>query len=182
MSPADAIQPDTRATAAEPSLPPAPIAAAPLETAPAPEPSLDAQALWLELERRDWTSLALVPAEPGATMPVALALSAVCAAQRSKLPLILPGEQATLAASAGILSQIRLARAAHNKGERLIIALGDLAQHPAGAAIARGADCAAICIRLHKTSLAAARAVIDLIGAERCAGYIVLEDKSAGTP
>lgn len=140
-----------------------------------PEPALDAQAIWFELERRDWTSLALVPATPGlSTMPAAIALSEVCVALEGRPLLILPGERADLGRLSQILEQLSFARVADAGRDRVVVPVGSLPESPPAVAIARAADCAVLCIELHKTTVADARRAIALVGAERWLGYLVL--------
>lgn len=140
------------------------------------EPPLDAQAVWLELSRRDWTSLALVPAGPGlSTMPAAIALSRVCAALQGRPLSIVSGENANLALLPGLLEQLSLARQGDTRRDRVLVPVGPVLDHPPSLAIARAADCAVLCVRLHETSLSAARRAIELVGAERFAGYVLLE-------
>ena len=148
------------------------VRANPLATA---EPPLDAQAIWFELSRRDWTSLALVPVGTGlSAMPAAIALSQVCAALQGPPLSILSGEEPDLALLSGLVEELSIVRVGDAGPERIVVPVASILDHPPAVAIARAADCAVLCIELHKTSIADARRAIALVGAERWLGYLVL--------
>lgn len=143
-----------------------------------PEPSLDAQALWFAVQRRGWSTLALVPAEAGcSTMPVAMALAEVIAAHRGRPPLVLPGESLDLAGSAALLAQLRMRAPGEAAHDPVLVPLGSFSDFPSGVAVARAVDAVLLCVELRRTRLRAAKEAIGAAGRDKLLGYVVLQKK-----
>ncbi len=139
------------------------------------EPPVDAQELWFAVHKGDWTSLAVLPAEPGCpTLPVARVLAEVTALHRGKPPLVLTGETLDLAGSANLVTQLRLHHATDPE-DTVLVPLGPLSAFPAGVAVARAADAALLVVELGRTHLRAAREAVELVGRDKFLGYVVLE-------
>src|SRR5262249_41129257 len=59
-------------------------------------------------------------------------------------------------------------------GERVLVVIESVLSHPSGVPVALAADAALLCVEMGKTSIAAARATGQIVGAQRFLGCITL--------
>lgn len=132
------------------------------------------QRLWLAVQARPWTSLALVPASTGAPahFPVLVAVilsrtgmvhlgSPIQVADATKVP---------LAQLTGFIEEVKRITAA---GERILVALPPASENPVTAAIAKAVDYALLCVLVEKMAWTEARRTVAEIGASRFLGSAI---------
>jgi hypothetical protein len=155
--------------AADSSAPPNSVEAAPPDTS---VPSPELQRLWFALERRGWTFLTIVPANPGA--PALEAATAILEAgapyaYSQKIHLqdatgVSPGDAVRLV----VTLRERIAR-----GERVVVVLDSLLTRPASLPLALAADGVLLSVALGETDFGAANKTIEYVGHERFLGSII---------
>ena len=59
-------------------------------------------------------------------------------------------------------------------GERLLVLIESVLSHPSGVPVALAADAALLCVEMERTSIAAARETVQIVGAQRFLGCITL--------
>ena len=59
-------------------------------------------------------------------------------------------------------------------GERVLVVIDSVLSHPSGVPVALAADAALLCVEMGKTSIAAARETLQIVGAQRFLGCITL--------
>lgn len=125
---------------------------------------------WFSLLQARWTSLVLVPAEPGlSTVEVARALAEVGRQyQFEPIQVIDAGEVAsgTLQGVLGTIEQF------NGSVARLLIAVSSPLSHDAAIPAARAADAAVLVVDVGQTPIATARRTIDCVGASHFLGAI----------
>jgi hypothetical protein len=142
-------------------------------------PTPQFQELWFALQRRPWASLVVVPADETssaawiaqsvAAVGTGLHGPAVRAVVAETLDFDSAAELATTLSSAGGTGP----RAAARSGQ-MIVAIGPVIAQPLAIAVARAADGALLCIEKGRTRMASARRTIELIGADRFIGCLML--------
>ena len=162
-----------RPMAADSSAPPSPADDTPPDSA---VPSPELQRLWFALERRAWSFLTVVPAQPGG--PALEAATAILEAgapyaYSQKIHLqdatgVSPGEAPRLV----IQLRERVAR-----GERVVVVLDSLLTHPASLPLALAADGVLLCVALGETEFGAARRTMEYVGPERFFGSVLFPRK-----
>jgi hypothetical protein len=134
------------------------------------------QKLWLSVQGRPWSSLALVPAADGAPDGFGLTVAAVLArigimhlgipiqvADGTTIPLI------HLAQFEAELSRLR------GQNERVLIALAPITENPITVPLAQAADAAVLCVMLDMMQSAEAKRTVDRIGLNRFVGSAIFE-------
>lgn len=155
--------------AADSSAPPSPADAAPPESS---VPSPELQRLWFALERRAWSFLTIVPAQPGGpALDAATAILEAGApyAYSQKVHLhdatgISPGDATRLVVEL---------RERVSRGERVVVVLDSLLTHPASLPLALAADGVLLCVALGETEFGAARKTMEYVGPERFVGSVI---------
>jgi len=155
--------------AADSSAPPSPADDTPPDSS---VPSPELQRLWFALERRAWSFLTVVPAQPGGpALDAATAILEAGApyAYSQKIHLqdatgVSPGEAPRLV----IQLRERVAR-----GERVVVVLDSLLTHPASLPLALAADGVLLCVALGETEFGAARKTMEYVGPERFFGSVL---------
>jgi len=157
--------------------------------APAAEPQLspvDAQRLWLEVHRRPWSSLVIVPADPG-TVAAGIATSLAKAGATLGDPELRVlnaegmGAEAirTVIADLKLIGELSGGAVSANTGNpwRVVITIDSVETNPLGVMLAQAADAALLCVRKGKTELAAVRKTVELIGRDLFIGSLVLSGR-----
>lgn len=148
-------------------LPPAPAGAA-------------LHSLWFAVQARPWNSLAVLPAGPGENaLSVANALFDVGALVSGGPMRMLDARTVSLANSASFIvnmSSLVSAPGERRTGgpQRVVVVLSSVLDEMAGVPIILSADAALLTLTLGKTSLDAARRTLELIGAQRVLGCILV--------
>lgn len=132
---------------------------------------LDLEIMWLSLVQRPWTSLVVVPTEPGLSPYLATA----ALAESGSLHELGMFETIT-SVGAGGHDGLRLARNLASRvaaGKRVVALVAPFSESMAGLPLAAAAQRALLLIR-YGSSMAAARSTIDLIGREKLLGAVAL--------
>ena len=141
-------------------------------------PPRSLQRLWFAIQRLEWSTLVVLPAGPEISAHAfggplhqvgALAMGdrlrlidATTVELRETAPLILD------------MASASPVRAAAPRNERVMVLLESVLSRPTGIPIALAADAAVLCVELGKTTLASARETIEIVGAQRFVGCVVL--------
>lgn len=132
------------------------------------------QRLWLSVQRRTWSSLALVPAGEGApvnfTVLVAVILSRTGMVHLGSPIQVADATQIPLPQLTQFLDEV--SRFARN-GERIVVALPPAAKSPVTVSIAQATDAALLCVMLDRMSSSAAKKTVAQIGASRFVGSAI---------
>jgi hypothetical protein len=134
------------------------------------------QKLWLSVQGRAWSSLALVPAAEGAPIGFGLSVAAVLA----RIGIMHLGVPIQVADGTGIplmhLAQFEaeLGRL-RTQNERVLIALSPVSENPITVPLAQAADAAVLCVLLEAMSSSEAKRTVDRIGATRFVGSAIFQ-------
>jgi hypothetical protein len=132
------------------------------------------QKLWLATQRRQWSSLAVVPANRSTdTLPVAEMLARIAWWYRGQPSCVFDLRDVSLRL---VEYQIAEVQAQIEGGSRVFIALRSIFDNPTAIPIGRQADAVILCTVLGRTDLRAAQKTIDQLGRERVLGSIVLRN------
>jgi hypothetical protein len=154
-----------------------------LRTPAAIEPWLGAtwQRLWLALQGRPWTALALLPASSGAPANFTLEI-ATTLARTGMIHLNCPihvadGGNVQLNNVAVFAEEVRRCR---DVGDRVFLALDPLSQNPVAETLAQAADCVLLCVLFERMAASETARTVSKVGKERFIGStIFLPDASA---
>jgi len=142
------------------------------------EPWRDAdwQNLWLALNARSWTSLAIVPGAVGGPPDLPLTVAVTLA----RIGLLHLGAQihvadATRFSLAHLEQFTEEVRRLNQDGELVIIALPTIKENPISVALARSASASVLCVLLGEMSSAETKRTVEQIGQSNFIGSIVLE-------
>jgi hypothetical protein len=150
------------------------------------EPQLtseDAQRLWIEVHRRQWSSLVLVPADPGGSAGgIATSLANAGAALGDPELRVVNAEGMGVEAIRGVIADLKLmadlstraVSATTGNPWRVVVTVESVLSNPLGIMLAQAADAALLCVRKRKTKLSAARKTVELIGRDLFIGSVVL--------
>jgi hypothetical protein len=151
------------------------------DVSPKPASDIDWQRLWFATRQSAWSSLAIIPSEPGVDV-VQIAESLVATGR-------LHGERAvSLLDATGVhlegVHQVTDALSTMTaRGEWVIVPVGPIAENPSAVPIVQATSAALLVVRLGESLLASARTAIETVGRERFLGSIVLDGRNApGTP
>jgi hypothetical protein len=143
-------------------------------------PDREIQELWFALARRQWRSLALVPAdEGGSAAAVATSLAEVGRRLRdAPVTFFVMADPLDYVSTSRILTAFESTQQggsalAMASGGRVIVAVQPVIVEPLGLAVAQSADAVVLCLELGRTRLAAARRTVELVGRERIAGCLL---------
>lgn len=132
------------------------------------------QRLWLAVQSRRWTSLALVPASAGAplhfTVIVAVILSRTGMVHLGSPIQVADATRVPLAQLTPFLEEIQRISLS---GERILVALPPAGENPVTAAIAKGTDAALLCVLLEKMAWSQAKKTVAEIGSSRFVGSAI---------
>jgi len=142
-------------------------------------PPVSLQHLWFTLQRQEWSSLVVMPAGPeSSALEVAQTLHELGKLTMGERLRLLDARGVPLSGTAAFIlemtgsSPVRPAQDA--RGERVLVVVDWVLAEPSGIPIALAADAVLLCVQLGKTTIASAREVIGLIGAQRFLGCITL--------
>lgn len=131
-----------------------------------------AEAVWVAAQRSSWSSLVIVPAEPGlGVVPLARALAAVGSAQRGEAVDGLDLRGVPLADSRAHVERL----ADRSRPYRRVALVDCPLESQAALLLATSADAAVLVVERERTTLEAAQSVIERVGAERFVGAVVIE-------
>lgn len=156
-----------------------PRAAAEPSTGDSRQPSISVQQLWFQVHQREWSSLVLVPADPGGSAAgVATNLARVGAMLGDAAPRVLNAERMDPAMIADLIADLSSQGPSATSGgsgqRRTVISIDSVLANPMGIGIAQAADAVLLCVRTRRTKLAQARRTVELIGSERFIGSVLL--------
>lgn len=154
------------------------IPALPITTALAlrPSPSTESwrthdwERLWLALQSRPWTALALVPAGRGSpkdfTLTVAMALARTGMVHLGQQIHVADGTNLSLRSNAQFIAQVRTTM----RSGPVILALAPTAENPVTVPLARSADYALLCAKIGEMRVSDAKKTIKDIGRQKFLG------------
>jgi hypothetical protein len=133
-------------------------------------PALDRelQELWLALSSQPWRSLVLVPADPAGSAARLAASLAAAGKELGDLSVTAVGDGALERGSALALVE------GDAPSSRVLVAVPPVLVEPRGVVLARRADAVVACVARGRTRLADARRTVELIGAERFLGCVLV--------
>lgn len=135
-------------------------------------PSSEVQRLWFAALRRDWASLAVLPAHPeGSAEAVAQALAKVARIHKDEGVKVISARGADLAATSRLIIDMTSHVA---QGGLCIVVLDSVLNNPAGIPLALAADAALLCVELGETDSDSAKRTVDLIGSSRFVGAVTM--------
>jgi hypothetical protein len=148
---------------------------APAEQGPwAGIPALGLQQLWFQLQRREWFSLALIPAdEETSALDFARPLYEVGRLALGERLRLIDAREVELSRTAELILDITGA-AATRSGERVLVTVQSVLSNPAGVPLALAADAALLCVELGKSSLGGVHQTVEIVGPARFIGCITL--------
>jgi hypothetical protein len=151
----------------EPRLTPVPLA---LEAPAEPIPN-ELLHLWTTLTQRErWSSLAVVPAQPGTSgLAVGRAIVSVGNQYRERPARLINAEGLRPGAASRMVRDIR---AYVERGEMILICIDSIITNPVGLEVALAAERALLCVPLGSTEFSAARLTLERIGKARCLGSV----------
>jgi hypothetical protein len=154
---------------------------APAETANWPGvPSLSMQQLWFAIQRLEWASLVIVPADGNSSaIDFGKPLYDVGHLAMGDRLRLLDARDVKLDKTAPLILDMTGASRPHaagpqQRGERVVVMIESVLAAPSAIPVALAADAAILCVELGKTSLAGARETIQILGSQRFVGCITL--------
>jgi hypothetical protein len=153
--------------------PAAETAAVEKRAAPAdPALSRAAESIWVAAQRSTWSSLALVPAEPGISVgPIAAALAAVGGAQRGEAVQYLDLRGVAFSDSRPAAETL----ADRTAPARLVAALDCPLESQAAQLLASAASLCVLVVAKDRTDLAQARRIVESLGRQRLLGAVIID-------
>ena len=155
--------------------------AAPVETANWPGvPSLSMQQLWFSIQRLEWSSLVIVPADGNSSaIDFGRPLHEMGKLAMGDRLRLLDAREVKLDKTAPLILDMAGANRPHPAGtqqwsERVLVMIESVLAAPSAIPVALAADAALLCVELGKTSIAGARETIQIIGAQRFVGCITI--------
>jgi hypothetical protein len=125
--------------------------------------------------REQWSSLVVVPAQPGASgLEVGRAIVSVGSQYREKPLRLIDAEGLPPGAALRLVRDIRSHVA---QGELVVACIDSVLTHPVGLEVALAAERALLCVTLGSTPFSAARHTLERIGQERFLGSVTLRPK-----
>lgn len=139
--------------------------------------SADWQRMWLSVWNQGWTSLAVLPAGPGAPPDFALTIAVTLARvgiSHLRVPIqVADGTQVQLSHIVPFMDEVR---SQQNRGELILIALPPVQESPASAPVAQAADNALLAVLLGSMSARDGKETIAAVGKERFIGSIAFNE------
>jgi hypothetical protein len=138
------------------------------------------QHLWLQLQQRNWRSLAIVPGAKGMdTLPTADSLAKIAWWYTGQPACVLDMRDLTLRL---LEHQIRDLAAQLQGGERVLIALRAIDENPTCIPLAMAADAAILCIELGSTDVRSAQRTLSAVGRAKFLGAVLVPRATAKGP
>jgi len=142
-------------------------------------PSLPLQQLWFSLQRREWSTLVAVPGDrDSSVMEFGRPLYDVGRLAMGEKLRLIDARDVKLTRTAALI--LEMTGGGSNRGpgsqggDRVLVLIESVLSHPSGVPVALAADAALLCVELGKTSIAAARETVRIVGAHRFLGCITL--------
>jgi hypothetical protein len=132
--------------------------------------------LWTLLTQREkWNSLAVVPAQPGASgLMAARAIAEVGSQYREKPIRFIDAEGLPPGAASRLVREMR----AHvEQGGMVVVCLDSVLSNPVGIEVALNTERALLCVPLGSTQFSSARHTLELIGKARFLGSVTLQQR-----
>ncbi len=129
------------------------------------------QKLWLSLQARPWTALAIVPASSGGPPDFAVTIAATLA-RTGMVHLGAPIHVAdgTLVELSNVMLFQEEIRYCRDAGDRILLALAPMDANPLTETLAQSADCSLLCVLFEDMRSGDARRTVDKLGRERFVG------------
>ena len=129
--------------------------------------------LWTLLTQREkWSSLVVVPAQPGTSgLEVARAIATVGNQYRERPIRLIDAQGLPLGAASRLVGDLR---SQVEQGAMTITCIDSVLTNPVGLSVALAAERALLCVPLGSTQFAAARQTLELIGKERFLGSVTI--------
>jgi len=142
-------------------------------------PSLSLQQLWFSLQRREWSTLVAIPADRDTSvMDFGKPLYDVGRLALGENLRLVDARDVKLTRTAALILEMTAGLSPHApgapSGERLLVLIESVLSHPSGVPVALAADAALLCVEMERTSIAAARETVQIVGAQRFLGCITL--------
>ena len=138
------------------------------------------QGLWLALQARPWTSLAIVPAAEGApsdfSLRIAVILSRVGMVHLGRPVQVADGTNVPLAYLTQFMDEIGRCT---QQGDPILVALAPITNSPLTVSIAQATDAALLCVLLERMSNSQAKKTVAKIGLNRFAGSSIFRGEGA---
>ena len=136
-------------------------------------PAADVQRLWFATLKKEWSSLVILPAQPGqSVLGLAKALVDVGTLHRGTQVKLLSAEGVDVSGT----SRLILEMTSHvSAGGVVVVALESVLSQPSGIPVALAADAALLCVRLGTTDAEAAARTVEAIGENRFLGAVTLK-------
>jgi hypothetical protein len=132
--------------------------------------------LWTLLTQREkWSSLAVVPAQPGASgLMAARAIVEVGSQYREKPIRLIDAEGLPPGAGSRLVREMK----AHvEQGGMVVVCLDSVLSNPVGIEVALNTERALLCVPLGSTQFSTARQTLELIGKARFVGSVTLQQR-----
>jgi hypothetical protein len=133
--------------------------------------------LWMRLTQREkWSSLVVVPAQPGtSSLDAGRALVSVGSQYLEKPVRLIDAEDLSLGAASRLVCDLR----SHmEQGGKIVICIDSVITHPVGLEVALAAERALLCVALGSTQFSTAQRTLKLIGKERFLGSVTLQPQA----
>jgi len=133
--------------------------------------------LWTLLTQREkWSSLVVVPAQPGASgLEAGRAIVSVGSQYREKPIRLIDAEGLPPGAASRLVRDIR----SHvEQGGMIVTCIDSIISNPVGLEVALAAERALLCVPLGSTQFSAAKQTLELIGKARFLGSVTLQPKA----
>ena len=140
----------------------------------------DWQRLWFTTRHKAWSSLAIIPSDPGVEAgSVAESLVATGRAHGERPVSLLNGRGIQLS---GVHQLVSTLGAMTARGEWVIVPVDPIVGNPSTVPIVQATSAALLVVTLGESYLASARAAIEAVGRERFLGSVVLGGHADGGP
>lgn len=137
------------------------------------------QRIWFAVRSQAWTSLALVPSNPGIDAArIAESLAAMGRVHGERPVTLINAMGVEIANVQAVTDAIA---ASVGRGDRVIVAVGPVTDQPSSVAIAQAASAALLVVRLGESHLDAAQGALLAVGRDRFLGSVVLDRLSRVT-
>jgi hypothetical protein len=153
----------------------------PNEVIPSPSEPIPTELLhlWTLLTQREpWSSLVVVPAQPGASgLDTARALVSVGSQYRERPIRLIDAQGLPPGAASRLVKDIR---AYVEQGGMIITCIDSVITNPVGLQVALASERALLCVPLGSTQFSAAKQTLEMIGKSRFLGSVTLQPQGRG--
>jgi hypothetical protein len=133
----------------------------------------DIQRLWFATLKKEWSSLAVLPAHVGGSAaPIGKALAKVAALQKDSSIKLISAEGADLSGASRLIIEMTSHVA---QGGLAIVVLDSIISNPAGIPVALAADAALLCVELGHADVDSGRRTMQLLGENKFVGAVTFE-------